>query len=343
MTDTDRTIAIAGGSGFIGRAIVRRLLATPGLKVRLLTRDPEKARARLTRDSKAEDHGTVEPSSKMEPPPNMEPPGKIESLGNIETLGNIEFVTADVNAAAQLPKALAGADTIISAVQFDGYPIENPSRGLTFNRVDYGGTIALIAAAKAAAVADFIYISGAAADERSPNPAFRAKGRAERALRDSGLTYTILRPSLVYGPEDRVVNGLAKALRMSPVMVVPGSGRQQMRPLFVDDLAACVALAVGGRGHNKIYEVGGPDLMTFDDLVRLLMQITGRRRPLLHVPENLLLIAGAIAEKLPGALFSRDAVAFLVADNDCDIQPLMAEFGLTLTPASEALAYLAGA
>ncbi|HEY1851533.1 MAG TPA: NAD(P)H-binding protein [Candidatus Binataceae bacterium] len=343
MTDTDRTIAIAGGSGFIGRAIVRRLLATPGLKVRLLTRDPEKARARLTRDSKAEDHGTVEPSSKMEPPPNMEPPGKIESLGNIETLGNIEFVTADVNAAAQLPKALAGADTIISAVQFDGYPIENPSRGLTFNRVDYGGTIALIAAAKAAAVADFIYISGAAADERSPNPAFRAKGRAERALRDSGLTYTILRPSLVYGPEDRVVNGLAKALRMSPVMVVPGSGRQQMRPLFVDDLAACVALAVGGRGHNKIYEVGGPDLMTFDDLVRLLMQITGRRRPLIHVPENLLLIAGAIAEKLPGALFSRDAVAFLVADNDCDIQPLMAEFGLTLTPASEALAYLAGA
>ena len=116
-----------------------------------------------------------------------------------------------------------------------------------------------------------------------------------------------------------------------------------MRPLFVDDLAACVALAVGGKGRNKIYEVGGPDLMTFDDLVRLLMEITGRKRPLLHVPENLLLIAGAIAEKLPGALFSRDAVAFLVADNDCEIQPLLAEFGLTLTPASEGLAYLAGA
>ncbi len=319
MTDTDRTIAIAGGSGFIGRAIVRRLLATPGLKVRLLTRDPEKARARLTRDSKGA-------------------PGS-----EVESLGNIEFVTADVNTAAQLPKALAGADTIINAVQFDGYPVENPARGLTFNRVDYGGTLALIAAAKAAAVAHFIYISGAAADERSPNPAFRAKGRAERALRDSGLTYTILRPSLVYGPEDRVVNGLARAVRMSPVMVVPGSGRQQMRPLFVDDLAACVALAVGGKGRNKIYEVGGPDLMTFDDLVRLLMEITGRKRPLLHVPENLLLIAGAIAEKLPGALFSRDAVAFLVADNDCEIQPLLAEFGLTLTPASEGLAYLAGA
>lgn len=305
MSENDRIIAIAGGSGFIGRAIVRRLAAIPGLCVRVLTRDPEKARARVAVD------------------------------------GEVEFVAADVNEPSRLAPAIAGADTIVNAVQFDGYPIENPSRGLTFNRVDYGGTVALIAAAKAAGVANFIYISGAAADERSPNPAFRAKGRAERALRDAGLAFTILRPSLVYGPEDRVVNGLAKALRLTPLMVVPGSGRQKLQPLLVDDLAACVALAIGGRGRNGIYEIGGPDPMTFDDLVRLLMEITGRKRPIVHVPESLLLIAGAVAEKLPGALFSRDAVAFLVADNDCDIQPLVAEFGITLTPAREGLAYLA--
>ncbi len=300
-----RIVAVAGGSGFIGRAIVRRLAAIPTMKIRVLTRDPEKARARLA-DTDA-----------------------------------VEFVAADVNDAARLAAAVAGADTIVNAVQFDGYPIENPARGLTFNRVDYGGTVALIAAAKAAGVNHFIYISGAAADERSPNPAFRAKGRAERALRDSGLTYTILRPSLVYGPEDRVVNGIAKALRITPIMVVPGSGRQLMRPLLVDDLAACVALAIGGRGRNGIFEIGGRDAMSFDDLVRLVMEIIGRRRPLVHVPEALLLIAGAVAEKLPGALFSRDAVAFLVADNDCDIKPLTAEFGLALTPARDGLAYLA--
>ena len=300
-----RIVAVAGGSGFIGRAIVRRLAAIPAMKIRVLTRDPEKARARLA-DTEA-----------------------------------VEFVAADVNDAARLAAAVAGADTIVNAVQFDGYPIENPARGLTFNRVDYGGTVALIAAAKAAGVNHFIYISGAAADERSPNPAFRAKGRAERALRDSGLTYTILRPSLVYGPEDRVVNGIAKALRITPIMVVPGSGRQLMRPLLVDDLAACVALAIGGRGRNGIFEIGGRDAMSFDDLVRLVMEIIGRRRPLVHVPEALLLIAGAVAEKLPGALFSRDAVAFLVADNDCDIKPLTAEFGLALTPARDGLAYLA--
>jgi|SRR6185437_15506645 len=300
-----RIVAIAGGSGFIGRAIVRRLAAIPAIKIRVLTRHPEKARARF-----------AAPDA-------------------------LEFVATDVNDPARLAAALADTDTIVNAVQFDGYPVENPARGLTFNRVDYGGTVALIAAAKASGVSNFVYISGAAADERSSNPAFRAKGRAERALRDSGLTYTIFRPSLVYGPEDRVVNGIAKALRMTPVMVVPGSGRQLLRPLLVDDLAACVALAIGGRGRNGIFEIGGRDAMSFDDLVRLVMEITGRRRPLVHVPEALLLIAGAIAEKLPGALFSRDAVAFLVADNDCDIKPLTAEFGLTLTAARDGLAYLA--
>jgi uncharacterized protein YbjT (DUF2867 family) len=300
-----RVVAIAGGSGFIGRAIVRRLAPIPELRIRVLTRDPEKARAA------------------------------------IKGLDAIEFVKADVSDPSALAAASAGADTIVNAVQFDGYPIENPARGLTFNRVDYGGTVALIAAAKAASVPNFIYISGAAADERSPNPAFRAKGRAERALRESGLTYTILGPSLVYGPEDRVVNGIAKALRITPIMVVPGSGRQRLNPLLVDDLAACVALAIGGRGRNGIFEIGGPDAMTFDELVRLVMEITGRRRPIVHVPEAMLLIAGAIAEKLPGALFSRAAVAFLVADNGCDTKPLTAEFGLTLTPARDGLAYLA--
>jgi uncharacterized protein YbjT (DUF2867 family) len=301
-----RVVAVAGGSGFIGRAIVRRLVAIPGLRIRVLTRDPEKARARIA------------------------------------GADTIEFVAADVNDASRMAAAVAGADTIVNAVQFDGYPIEKPARGLTFNRVDYGGTVALIAAAKAAGVPNFIYISGAAADERSPNLAFRAKGRAERALRDAGLAYTILRPSLVYGPEDRVVNGIAKALRMTPVMLVPGSGRQQLQPLLVDDLAACVALAISGRGRNGIFEIGGPDSMSFDDLVRLVMEITGRQRLIVHVPETLLLFAGAVAEKLPGALFSRDAVAFLVADNDCDINPLTTEFGLTLTPTRAGLAYLAG-
>ena len=305
MSVQPKIVAVAGGSGFIGRAIVRRLALTPGIAVRVLTRDADRARARI---------------------------GALEG---------VEYASADVTDAARIGSALDGAATIVNATQFDGYPVENPRRGLTFNRVDYGGTIALIAAAKRAAVANFIYISGASADDRSPNPGFRAKGRAERALRDCGLNFTILRPSLVYGPEDRVVNGLAKAIRYAPVMVVPGDGRQKLQPVLVDDIAACVALAAGGRGANGVYEIGGPEVMSFDGLVRLLMEITGRRRPIVHLPEGLLRLAGMIAQKLPRPVFSRDAVDFLIADSECHIKPLIAEFGITLTPARIGLAYLA--
>jgi NADH dehydrogenase len=298
-------VAIAGGSGFIGGAIARRLARMPVVRVRILSRNPEPARKRA---------------------------GEAE---------NVEFAAADVTDSVSLAAAIAGCDTIVNAVQFDGYPIENPRRGLTFERIDYGGTVAMIEAAKRAGAANFIYISGAAADENSAHPGFRAKGRAERAIRESGLSFTILRPSLVYGPGDKLVAMIAKALRFAPVMIVPGSGRQKLQPVLVDDVAACVALTMGGLGRGGTFEVGGPEPMSFDDLVRIVMEITGRHRLIIHVPEGLLRLAGAAAEMVPGALFSRDAVAFMVADNSCDIVPLTAEFGIKLTPLREGLSYLA--
>ena len=235
-----KTVALAGGSGFIGRAIARRLLAGGGIKVRVLTRNPDKARAQLD-------------------------------------IPGIEFVRADIGEPASIKDALKGANTIVDAIQFDGYPVENPRRGFTFERIDYGGVVALVDAAKEAGVEQFIYVSGAAADENSSHPGFRAKGRAERAIRESGLTYTIFRPSLVYGPEDKVVNGLARAIRFAPVFGVPGTGRQKVQPVLVDDLAACVMLAVLGRGRNGTYEIGGPDLMTFDEMMQIIMDARDRK------------------------------------------------------------------
>ena len=301
----EKTVAVAGGSGFIGRAIVRRLAGIPATRVRLLTRDAERARHKF------------------------------------EAPANVEFVSADVTNRDSLKSALAGASAVVNAVQFDGYPIENPRRGLTFERVDYGGTVALLDAAKNVGVSHFIYISGAAADENSSQSGFRAKGRAERAIRESGLSYTIFRPSLVYGAGDRVMNMLVNALSISPVMPVPGTGQQKVQPVLVDDVAACVALALGGRGRNGAFDVGGPARMTFDDLIRLVMEITGRHRLIIHVPEAIMRLAGAAAEMLPVALFSRDAASFLLADNAGDIKPLVGEFGIKLTPAREGLAYLA--
>jgi len=145
----------------------------------------------------------------------------------------------------------------------------------------------------------------------------------------------------VYGPRDKVVSNLAKALRFAPVFAVPGTGRQKIQPVLVDDLAACVALALTGRSRNGVYEVGGPDLMTFDDMMRLIMEITGHRRPIIHIPEGVMRAIGAIAERLPKPMLSRDAVTFVTADNACDIKPLVAEFGIELTPARVGMAYLA--
>src|SRR6266481_5196063 len=300
----EKTVAVAGGSGFIGRAIVMRLAGIPATRVRLLTRDAERARRKF------------------------------------EAPANVEFVSADVTNRDSLKPALAGASAVVNAVQFDGYPIENPRRGLTFERVDYGGTVALLEAAKQAGVSQFIYISGASADEYSSHPGFRAKGRAERAIRDSGLPYTIFRPSLVYGPEDKVVNGLARALRFAPVFGVPGTGKQWVQPVLVDDLAACVALAVSGRGRNQTYEIGGPDLMTFDQLMHVIMDASGHRRLLFHIPEDVMRAVGALIEKLPKPLLSRDAVTFETADNAHDTQSLLKEFGIKLPVALVWMSYL---
>ncbi len=229
---------------------------------------------------------------------------------------------------------------MVSAVQFEGYPVENPKRGLTFERVDYGGTIALLAAAKKVGVEQFVYVSGAAADENATHPGFRAKGQAERAIRDSSLAYTILRPSLVYGPEDKVMNGFAKLLKFSPVFGVPGTGLQKIQPVLVDDLAECVASAISGKGCNGTFEVGGPDLMTFDEMIRILMEVTGRRRPIIHIPEGAMRAGASLLEMLPTPLLSRDAVTFVTADNATDIKPLVAEFGIQLTPLRQGLRYL---
>jgi NADH dehydrogenase len=211
---------------------------------------------------------------------------------------------------------------------------------LTFERVDLGGTLALLEAAKKVGVEQFVYISGAAANENATPPAFRAKGRAERAIRESGLAYTIFRPSLVYGPEDKVMNGFARLLKLSPAFGVPGTGQQKVQPVLVDDLAACVAMAITGKGRNATFDVGGPELMTFDEMIRTLMEVAGRRRLIIHIPEGAMRAGASLLEMLPTPLLSRDAVTFVTADNATDIKPLVAEFGIQLTPLREGLRYL---
>ena len=301
------TVVVAGGSGFIGRAVAHRLALKPNLEVRVLTRDPARARARIGRD----------PVQLL----------KLDLLG--PTRGQ------------ELPEALAGARAVFTSVQFDGYPVEDPGRKRTFEQVDLGATVALLEAARRAGAPRFIYVSGVGADARARHPAFRAKGLAEDAIRRSGLEFTIFRPSLVYGPGDRVVSMAAAALRFAPVLVVPGNGRQKLQPIFVEDLATCAELAVEGRGRNGVFEAGGPRCVTLEEFLKVIMQISRRHRPIVRLPAAFLQIAGRLAELLPRPPFSADAAMFLLADSQCQPEALQREFGLSLTPLEEGLSYLA--
>src|SRR5579883_284509 len=197
-------ILVVGGTGFIGRAIAAEL-------------------ARRGQDVTVTSHRTGSATV---------------NLGGRD----VPIRRADVNEAATLGSALEGVEVVVGAAQFAGFPNENPRRGLTFDRVDRQGTENLVAAAKAAGVQRYVYLSGAGAAPDARQPWFRAKWGAENAVRGSGLRYAIFRPSWVYGPRDRALNRYVAFVR-SPLPIVPviGDGKQRLQPVFVEDVARAAA------------------------------------------------------------------------------------------------------
>lgn len=273
-------ILVAGGTGFLGRAFVRRLHRR-GAQVAVLTRNPARA-ARLGLPA--------------------------------------EYVEGDVRRHGGLASAMHAVDAAILSVQFPGYPVESPARGRTFMEVDALGTAALVEAAVEAGVRKLVYLSGVGADPGSARVWYRAKGLAEASVRESGLDHVIVRPSWVYGPEDRSLNRFIALIRGIP-FVFPqlGDGAGRITPIHVDDLADLVCEAtLGSAGDGLTLEAGGPDVMSLDDVVRTAMAILGRRRTILHIPTSLVKLAAACAALLPGQILSPDAVDFVTQDGIAD-------------------------
>lgn len=273
-------ILVAGGSGFLGSAFVRGL-AREGARIVILTRDPAKA----------------------------------------GTFGHpVEYVRGDVRRPATLPQAMLGVDTAILSVQFPGFPVEAPARGRTFMEVDARGTAALVDAAVEGGVRKLLYVSGVGADPGSDRAWYRAKGLAEAAVQASGLTHVIVRPSWVYGPEDRSLNRFVDLVRGVPLLFPQlGDGRGRISPIHVDDLARLVCeAALGTAGDGLTLEAGGPEVLTLDEVVRTAMIALGRTKPILHIPITLVKLGAALLERLPGQLLSRDAVDFVTQDGVAD-------------------------
>lgn len=300
--DEIKTVAVAGGTGFVGGAIARELAAR-GLRVAVLTHR------------------------------------KGVALGPQIA----EVRSADVLTSTGLVGALDGIDALVIALAFRNSPIEAPRRGQTFERVDAAGTEALVAAAAAANVPRIVYISGAGAAPDAPRHWFRAKWRAEEAVRGSGIVYTIFRPSWIYGPGDHSLNRFLGFSRWLPFIPQIGNGRQRLVPVFVDDVAALVADALASpAAENATLEVGGPDTLTMDEIIRAALRVLGRRRPILHTPVLPMKALTAPLTLLPSPPMTPSAIDFIVQSAQVDTGPLQERLPRRLTPIAEGLAsYLA--
>jgi uncharacterized protein YbjT (DUF2867 family) len=300
-------VAVAGGTGFVGGAIAREL-ASRGHHVIVLSHRPPATGSR----------------------------------GNAPT-GAFEFRRADVTRPADLATALAGVDSLVISLAFRNSPIEAPRRGQTFELVDAAGTEALVAAAVSAGVRRLVYVSGAGAAADAPKHWFRAKWRAEEAVRGSGLVYTIFRPSWIYGPGDRSLNRFLGMSRWLPFVPQIGNGRQRLAPVFVGDMGALVADAlVTPAAENVALEVGGPETLTMDEIIRTALRVQGRRRPILHAPVVLMKVFTAPLTLLPSPPMTPAAIDFIVQSAQVDTGPLQERLPRRLVPLPEALAtYLA--
>ena len=318
MSAATQTVAVAGGTGFVGRAIALEL-GRRGHRVIVLSHRARPANA-----------------------PANAPVAGAEVAG-AEAAARPEYRRADVTRPESLAAALAGVDVLVISLAFRNSPIEAPRRGQTFEKVDAAGTEALVAAAVAAGVPRIVYMSGAGAAADAPRHWFRAKWRAEEAVRGSGIGYTIFRPSWIYGPGDHSLNRFLGFSRWLPFIPQIGNGRQLLAPVYVGDIGALVADSLTTpAAEGATLEVGGPETLTMDEIIRTALRVLGRRRVILHAPVVLMKALTAPLTLLPSPPMTPTAIDFVVQSAQVDTGPLHERLPRRLTPLAEALATYLG-
>jgi len=253
-------------------------------------------------------------------------------------------VAGDVQHPATLPAAVEGAEVVVQALAFPTFPVEKPSKGYTFDEFEHHGTERLVTAAVRAGARRYVYTSGVGADPNGPAPRFRAKWAGEQAVAGSGIAEAcVVRPSWVYGPQDRALNRFASIARRSPLIPVVGPGTQRLQPVFVDDVGIVLARAAAPGGPTGTFEIGGPDVFTMNEILETMLEVMGRRGRLVHVPPWTFVAAGFPAQYLPAPPISPGVLEFLMSDALADTGPLLHAFpDLRPTSLREGLAtYLA--
>jgi uncharacterized protein YbjT (DUF2867 family) len=182
--------------------------------------------------------------------------------------------------------------------------------------------------AKKLGVRRFIYLSGAGAGQGRPQPWFRAKDMAEAAIRETGMEHVILRPSWIYGPGDHSMNRFVWFCRYLPVVPVIGNGKAPVHPAYVKDVARLVVEAARREdAKDKVFDLGGPERLTMDDVIRRIQAVLGKRRPLLHHPPGLMKVLVLPMQILPEPILSPSAIDFITQEVEIDPRPAFAYFG----------------
>ena len=252
-----------------------------------------------------------------------------------------ELVEGDVTDRSSLASAVAGSDTVIHLVAIiSGRPRD-------FERVMEQATRDLVDVSKAAGARRFILMSALGATEATRDlvPYYHAKWEMERAVRESRLEHVIFRPSFVFGSDGGALQQFTRIARLSPVTPIVGSGRQRLQPIWVEDVAAYFAASVDKtQAANRTFEIGGPDVVTWNELWRRLKRSRGIRRPSVHVPTGLLRPQAVLLERLPNPPLTRDQLTMLEAgDNVVSDTAAVETFKLPLVPLDDQLRRAAAA
>jgi uncharacterized protein YbjT (DUF2867 family) len=288
-----RRVTVLGASGFLGRYIVKRL-AAQGAIVAAVARH-------------ASDAGFLRP------------------MGDV---GQIATLDADVNDDAVLAAVLAGADVAIDAVG-----ILHERGRQRFDALHARLPVRLAVAAQQAGVKQILHVSALAADAQSPSAYGRSKAAGEADLRAACPGAIVLRPSLVFGPEDAFFNRFAAYARIMPALPLIAGGTTRFQPVYVGDVAEAAVTALAREdAQGRVFELGGPEIFTFRALMELILREVGRKRLLVPVPAGLAMIEAWFLEFLPDPPLTRDQVRMLARDSVvAPGMPGLAELGITPT------------
>lgn len=288
------TVTVFGASGFIGRHLVKRLAAR-GAVIRAVSRDPERAL-------------------------------HLKPLGDV---GQIVLLPAPAEPDAENLRGLVeGADLVVNLVGI----LYERRRG-DFERAHVQLARAVAEASAAAGCSRLVQISAIGADPGSPSLYARTKAQGEAAVRQAFSSAVVLRPSIVFGPEDSFFNRFARMAQLSPVLPIVGA-RTKFQPVYVGDVAeAVIAAALREEAAGGPFELGGPRVYTFEELIRYMLQVTGRRRLVIDLPLPLARLVALFAEWLPEPPITRDQILLLGRDNVVSPDaPGLGDLGIRPTP-----------